>query len=321
MKSNLCSAPVAFFVFNRPNHTAQVFDVIRSVRPEVLLLVADGPRHTTTGESMLCKEVLEIIGNVDWPCKVYKNYSKINLGCKKRLSTGLDWVFSLVDRAIILEDDCLPDSSFFDFCTEMLTKYQYEDKIMHISGFNRLSNSFKVDESYLFSRFGSIWGWATWRRAWKYYDVSMSAWEHLKKRKNYEILGKSKEEIEWRVNLFEKVYSGEINTWDYQWVFTRILNKGINIIPSVNLVSNIGFGEGSTHTNDINNKNANLKTGKITFPLLHTDSITVSDKYDQMYLIDAIPNNSNNSYNKTTIVNKVIMYMKAFFENMQFKQK
>lgn len=285
-----CETPVVFIVFNRPNVTRMVFSVIREVQPKTLLLIADGPRLNNENDFINCKEVLEIVEAVDWPCNIYRNYSGINLGCRRRLATGLDWVFTLVDRAIILEDDCLPDPSFFRFCTEMLDKYEHAENVMHISGFNRLSGKIKATESYIFSRFGSIWGWATWKRAWKLYDVDMRYWETIKRNKEFRILGKTKEEIEWRTGLFDKVHNGEIDTWDYQWVFARIIHRGLSIIPIVNLISNIGFGEDATHTKDVSSKNANREIYRLEQPIVHQKRIKLSNEYDAMYLQEIFSN-------------------------------
>lgn len=311
-------APVALFAFNRPHLTRQVFNAIRSVRPEILLLITDGPRCSKEGEIELCTDVQKIIENPDWPCIVYKNFSKYNLGCKARLSTGLDWVFDIVEHAIILEDDCLPHPSFFRFCTEMLYKYEQSDRVMHIAGFNRLDQMYKIYESYLFSRFGSIWGWATWRRAWKYYDVKMLAWEKIKKNNEFDLLGETKEEIEWRQKLFESVYRGEIDTWDYQWTFARILKGGINIVSSVNLVTNIGFGESATHTKDLDDKKAKIIAKEISFPLIHPQVIVVQKEYDSLYLVDAINITSHTDFmplRKTvTFMNRLLNRMSRLFK-------
>lgn len=282
------TTPVAFFVFNRPEVTRRVFNVIRRIKPKVLLLIADGPRKDNVNDVVLCEQVLEIVESVNWDCAIYRNYSLSNLGCKRRVSSGLDWVFTMVDRAIVLEDDCLPDDSFFYFCSEILTRYQYEDSVMHVSGFNRLSGSLTYDNSYIFSRFGSIWGWATWRRAWKYYDVDMAEWKRVKENKDFAQLGRSESEISWRIKLFDKVYDSQIDTWDYQWVFARIMRKGISVIPSVNLIANIGFGSDATHTHDANDARSLVTKTNIAFPMSHPDKIVLSDSYDKMYLISAI---------------------------------
>ena len=169
------STPVAFIIFNRPDTTARVFAEIAKARPPKLLVVGDGPRANRDGEADRVAEARAIIKNVDWPCEVLTNFSTPNLGCKKRVSSGIDWIFEQVEEAIILEDDCLPDPSFFQFCEEMLARYRHDDRIAMISGDNFLFGQVPVPESYYFSRYCHIWGWASWRRAWKDYDVNIPA--------------------------------------------------------------------------------------------------------------------------------------------------
>ena len=197
------------------------------------------------------------------------NYSDVNLGCKIRVSSGLDWVFSEVEEAIILEDDCLPHPSFFAFCEELLEKYRNDSRIMQICGSNVLKDQVNIDDSYYFSKYGPIWGWASWRRAWQYYDVDMKLWVEVKKTKLYYDFCNSKKEVDIRLKLFDNLVSGNIDTWDYQWGFAKMINSGLSIIPKTNLVSNIGFREDATHLTDSKSPLANLATYAIKFPLIH----------------------------------------------------
>ena len=233
--------PVAFLVFNRPDVTEKVFAEIRKAKPPQLLVVADGPRKEKPDEIEKCQAVRSIIEKVDWECQVYKNYSDINLGCKLRVYSGLNWVFDTVETAIILEDDCLPHPTFFRFCDELLAKYREDKRVMMISGTNTLGEWKSNIQSYHFSYFGMIWGWATWRRAWQYYDVEMKLWA-LPEMKTLvrDVLGNEKQYNRVKKAL-DSIYDGH-DTWDYQFVFSRISQSGLAIIPSVNLISNIGFG-------------------------------------------------------------------------------
>ncbi len=180
-QSYRCKSPVAFLVFNRPETTRKVFAEIARTRPPKLLVVADGPRRDQPGESDRCAEVRRIIEGVDWDCEVLTNYAEENMGCERRVSSGIDWVFANVDEAIFLEDDCLPHPSFFRFCDEMLKRFRNNDKIMTICGDNFQFGSRPSSFSYYFSRYCHIWGWASWRRAWNFYDVRISHWPELKK--------------------------------------------------------------------------------------------------------------------------------------------
>lgn len=154
-----------FPIFNRPDVTKKAFNEIRKVQPDILLVVSDGPSHHKQGEAEKCLETRAIIDQVDWDCKVLTNYSDVNLGCAKRILSGLDWIFGNFERAIILEDDCLPDPSFFPFCEELLERYKNDDRVMSISGQNSQFGRSRTSYSYYFSRYAHCWGWATWRRA------------------------------------------------------------------------------------------------------------------------------------------------------------
>src|SRR5512139_3287315 len=168
--------PVAFIIFNRPDTAERVFAEIAKARPPKLLVVADGPRANRSGEAEKCAATRAIIDRVDWDCEVLTNFSDTNLGCKNRVSSGIDWVFEQVPEAIILEDDCLPHPTFFRFCEELLERYRDDERIGMISGDNFQLGQKRTDASYYFSRYNHIWGWASWRRAWRHYDREASAW-------------------------------------------------------------------------------------------------------------------------------------------------
>jgi hypothetical protein len=165
---NQFDIPIVFIVFNRPEATQRVFDEIRKMKPLKLFVIADGPRQNKDQDEMLCKQTREVIESVDWSCGVQKNYAAVNMGCGKRISSGLDWVFEQCDQAIILEDDCVPAQEFFTFCKEMLVRYKDHEKVLSISGFSAPTEQVRtLATSYYFSKFFGMWGWATWKRAWK----------------------------------------------------------------------------------------------------------------------------------------------------------
>ncbi|MCX5679732.1 MAG: glycosyltransferase family 2 protein, partial [Candidatus Omnitrophica bacterium] len=177
----MLETPVVLTIFNRPDKTELVFNAISKARPRQLFVIADGPRPDAPGENERCLDARAIIERVDWDCCLRKNYSDVNMGCKRRVSSGLDWVFSSVEEAILLEDDTLPSHSFLFFCQELLEKYRYDNRINYISGTNYQLGKSRTDYSYFFSRYASFWGWATWRRAWRHYDVDMKSWPQVKK--------------------------------------------------------------------------------------------------------------------------------------------
>lgn len=274
------TTPVVLLVFNRPKETSRVFASIREARPKQLLVIADGPRLGNVGESDLCTEVRSIVEKVDWPCDVSHNYSDENLGCKIRVSSGLIWAFGQVEEAIILEDDCFPDPTFFRFCQEMLNKYRDEDRVMSICGSN-LIECWKADlQSYHFSRCFGVWGWATWRRAWDYYDVNMSLWQKPEIRRQLEEELGGDPLYRMRVLDFDRIVAGSVDTWDYQWTFAQLEQSGLCVVPAVNLVSNIGFNAEATHTVNAKNSFAALPTFPSQFPLEINEVITADYDYD-----------------------------------------
>lgn len=260
--------PVAFIIFNRPDTAERVFAEIAKVRPPKLLVIADGPRADRPGELEKCNASRSIIDRVDWPCEVLTNYSEVNLGCKNRVSSGIDWVFSQVEEAIILEDDCLPEPSFFQFCEEMLVRHRHDERIGMVSGTNFLDSKIVIDDSYYFSKYMTIWGWATWRRAWDTYDVNVKFWPRLKKDRFLDTRIKQKTERDYWCRVFDGVHNRTIDTWDYQWVLCNWSHSRLSIVPAVNLVSNIGFRADATHTSSVSIY-SNMKTKSIAFPLKH----------------------------------------------------
>jgi len=264
--------PIAFLIFNRPDTTAMVFTEIRRARPSKLLVVADGPRANCKGEERLVAATRAIIDQVDWPCEVFKNYADTNLGCKKRISSGIDWIFDTVEEAIILEDDCLPDPSFFPFCEKLLEKYRYDERIGQIGGVNFQFGNNATGYSYYFSRYSHIWGWASWRRAWQGYDVEMKRWKGIRAEKQLNSIFEEKEIVEYWTDIFNRVYHNKIDTWDYQWSFHLMINRKLTILPHVNLISNIGFNSNATHTIG-KSKFDNMRRERIEFPLIHPSEV------------------------------------------------
>lgn len=252
--------PVLFNIFNRPAETRRVFDVIRKVRPQYLYVKADGPRADRPEDLRNCAEARRVVERIDWDCELHTLFHQRNLGCRNSMSSGIDWFFARVDEGIILEDDCLPDPTFFTFCQDLLARYRDQERVMMISGNNFHGGRQWGTESYYFSRYAHIWGWATWRRAWRGYDVGMQRLPQVRKERVLNQVCTSEREAQFWLNNFQMVYDGRLDTWDYQWVYTMFLQRGLSVMPRVNLVSNIGFNEQATHTRDRNDRFANLKT-------------------------------------------------------------
>jgi hypothetical protein len=264
--------PVALFIFNRPEQTAKVFDRIAQGRPSKFLIVADGPRNEV--ERSRCDAARAVLNAVNWPCDVRTNLSDQNLGCRVRMSSGIDWVFEQVEQAILLEDDCVPDLSFFPFCHELLQRYADEPRVLSISGDNFQFGQSRTSDSYYFSRLTHVWGWATWRRAWRQYDVAMKRWPAVRDTRFLnDLLGAEPSVVDGMRRAIDRVYRGEVDTWDTQWMLSSWLANGLTILPDVNLITNIGFGAEATHTRSSRSEMANLKASEIQFPLRHPSNI------------------------------------------------
>lgn len=275
--------PVAFIIFNRPDTTEKVFSEIARARPPKLLVVGDGPRANREGEAEKVAAARAIIKRVDWPCEVLTNYSDANLGCKVRVSSGLDWVFEQVPEAIILEDDCLPHPTFFRFCEEMLDRYRDDQRIGMISGDNFQFGYTINDDSYYFSSINHIWGWASWRSRWQHdYDVRMASWPKVRGEGRVTDWTADKSERDSLTDIFDRVHQGDIDTWDYQWNFSSRLNGRMSIMPNVNLISNIGFGVEATHTTG-KSEFSNIPAVPIKFPLKHPTMFFVSRFLDDIF--------------------------------------
>lgn len=269
---------VLFLVFNRLDTTKQVFDEIRQAKPPRLYIAADGARTNKEGEAQKVQAVRDyIMQNIDWECEIQTLFRDENLGCKYAVSGAITWFFENEEQGIILEDDCLPSQSFFWFCEELLERYKNDLRVWHIGGTNPIDTQL-ISNEYYFSEYNRIWGWASWKRAWSVYDVEISAWPNIKSMHVLkEILGESEENK--YEEILDKVYQGQIDTWDYQWFLLRLLN-GKAVVPKVNLISNIGFGAEATHTFNIENKLSKLPRGEVDFPLLHPEYIIVDKNRD-----------------------------------------
>jgi len=261
----MLKTPVAFIVFNRPDVTSAVFERIAQARPERLLVIADGPRKPEEYDA--CQLSRKIATAVDWACEVLTNFSDTNLGCKRRVATGLDWVFEQVEEAIVLEDDCVPDPTFFEYCETLLHEYRDDTRVMAISGDQFVGAAADLPSSYLFSEQMHVWGWASWRRAWKLYDVDMATWPAIRDAPGFALNRRGRRVMESFQPIFDKQYRREVDTWDYQWHYACLANSGLIILPTRNLVTNIGHRSDATHTTDEGSQFANLPAFPMEFPL------------------------------------------------------
>ena len=294
---------VLFLVFNRLDTTKQVFASIRQAKPPRLYVAADGARETKDGEEQKVKAVRDyVMSNIDWECEVKTLFRESNFGCKMAVSGSIDWFFENEEMGIILEDDCLPSQSFFWFCEELLERYKDDYKISLITGDGRGTKDLQIESDYDFNQYPLIWGWASWKRTWDKYDILMSDWPE-NKIKVIEKISSLKGTRKYWTNAFENTYNSKINTWDYQLAYSILSNSGLCIVPKVNLIKNIGFGEDATHTFDPNSNDANIAHYELNFPLKLKNTVSVNQKISSKLdrVVFYTPNLLQRVYNKIKI--------------------
>jgi hypothetical protein len=307
--------PVVFIIFNRPDCTKRVLTEIAKAKPGKLFIVADGPRSNSPSDFSLCNQARNLVSEmVNWDCEVLQNYSEKNLGCGRRVATGLSWVFENVPEAIILEDDCVPHPDFFLYCRKLLAKYRDDKRVMMISGRNHLQED-NISCSYSFRRMMSVWGWATWSRAWEYYDYDIKFWEEIKNSDwMHDLLG-NKYMVEFFGNIFDKTFHKAFDTWDYQWLFACWLQNGFCLTPKFNLVQNIGFGPNGTHTKSTR-KDVSIPQNTTIFPLKHPPYIIRNTEADIEVFFKVI----YRSKKKKTLLQKKLSQLAKKLKTMPFSQ-
>jgi hypothetical protein len=263
---------VLFLVFNRLDTTKQVFESIKQAQPPRLYIASDGARDSKEGEGTKVKAVRDyIMDNLNWECEVKTLFRESNLGCKMAVSGAIDWFFENEEMGIILEDDCLPSQSFFWFCEELLEKYKNDMRIWHIAG-NNFHFGWQRDKDYSYyfgGIYGSIWGWASWKSRWsKYYDVNMKNYSEVKSKRYLENCYDGSNAVKQRIKDFNSIKTG-LDTWDFQWVYTRWINNGLTVVPLINLVNNIGFGKDATHTKSNYDKRADMVAHNVDLDIKH----------------------------------------------------
>jgi hypothetical protein len=242
--------PLLFIIFNRVEETSRVFQEIRRLAPKKLFIAADGPRPDRLSERDDCNLTRQACSNIDWDCEVFTKFSDLNQGCKVAVSSAITWFFSHVESGIILEDDCLPSPAFFRFCREMLVRYQYDDRVMQISGSNYLGNKYSPEFDYYFSSINDIWGWATWRRAWKHFDLDMHGYQEFKKSGGVSRYLQDRAMSNWLTLYLDDALNDGATVWSSQWTYAMAKCNGLTIAPSKNLVYNIGFDDRGTHSSN-----------------------------------------------------------------------
>jgi hypothetical protein len=267
------TTPVLLLAFNRPNCTQKIFDAIREAKPENLYIAVDGPRKHNTEDLSLCKKVRSIATQVDWPCNLSTLIQEENLGCRMGVYKAISWFFENEEAGIILEDDCLPDISFFYFCQDTLYKYKSYPEIGIICGSYYHFDKYHHKTSIYFTINPYIWGWATWKRVWKDFDQNMPDFNLDKGKSIVEEYYLSPAAKKYWLSSFKNTANRKINSWGYAFTWYLLTNSYLNISPVLNLISNIGFGESGTHTKGDDHIYANMPRKEITFPLTYPSSI------------------------------------------------
>ena len=244
------AVPVVFIFYNRPEVMTRTWAAIERWQPVELFLIADGPQEKKKRDRHICKVARQIVADVNWSCDVRRLYSEKNLGCRQRVSSGLDQVFTEVDRAIILEDDCVVQDDFFRFCATLLERYVDDERFWGVSGTSFIDSASTNQEAYFATRYVSSWGWATWRRAWQAADQKMRFWPQWKKSRAWHQAHRDPRERWYWHLLFNDCYKKRIDTWDFPFLANQWHNNGLFLMSNHNLVSNVGFGKHATHTRD-----------------------------------------------------------------------
>ena len=276
------NTPVLLIHFNRPDSTRRQLEALKVVAPQRVWVLCDGPRAGRSGEAEKVAEVRALLDALPWPCQVKRLYREHNLGCFKNISEGITWFTDECGAGIIVEDDVLPDPSFFRFCDELLIKYADAAEVFAIAGHNRKPMSFDIKEDYGFSNYFECWGWATWKRAWDHFDPDMSAWRDRSEWRivSRRIFHKLRARLYWTW-MFGQVDQQRRDTWASRFLLTSGKQSGCAIIPRLNLTENIGFNSEGTHTAHFSGQE--VTACQQSFPLRHPHQITVNPVIDRWF--------------------------------------
>lgn len=281
----LLPPPVLLIMFNRPHKAAEVFERIRQVRPKKFFMVVDGARENHPGEEEKVQQCRAFKDMVDWECDLKVDFAPKNMGCRDRIASGITWAFEHVDELIILEDDCVPDVTFFRFCRELLDKYRDDKRIFSIAATNYDSCE-SFEDSYAFTKHFHVWGWATWKRAWNCFDITMKQWSDFKQDRYLKNIFRKYNRVEIE-HAFQMTYEGKINTWDYIWHMNCLANHALHIVPKTNMMRNIGFDFDSTHVKGVALGHLYMEEA-MTFPLVHPKIVS---PLDRLFVPPTVPEN------------------------------
>lgn len=274
--------PILIVFWRRPQPVMRLIARIKPLQPATLFLACDGPREGNEDEALqVTRSRHQVEDAIDWPCSIQKRYSDINRGVKYGPYEAIEWFFASVDHGIIFEDDCLPETSFLPFCAAMLERFRDDERIWQVTGNNFVPSSVSSSSSYFFSMYPSTWGWASWRRCWRLYDIKMSSWREVRDSGLLVNAFETGQELDYWTTIWNNLvdYNYPL-AWDYQWIYACIINRGLCIVPRSNLVSNIGFGSDGTNCLSAANSLANLPTVPIDF-IHHPQLLLPNRSYDR----------------------------------------
>ncbi|MFT4902153.1 MAG: hypothetical protein ACI81V_001438 [Lentimonas sp.] len=274
--------PVLLIHFNRPESTRRQLKLLTAIAPRRVWIVCDGARAEHPGESERVAEVRALLDDLPWRCKVQRLYRTTNMGCFKNISDGLNWFFQDCESGIILEDDVLPDSSFFPYTEELLTRYANRSEVFAIAGHNRRDEPFAIPADYGFSNYFECWGWATWRRAWEQFDPAMQGWQDKATWHSicHRVLSGSRARLYWNW-VFRRVAEQRVDSWAYRFMLTIWKERGCVVIPKVNLTENIGFSPGATQTAHL--EGTAVPARHFELPLKHPNQIAIDPLIDRWF--------------------------------------
>lgn len=296
--------PILFVIFNRKDTALRSFEQIKQIKPLKLYIAGDGPRRDHVEDISNIQDTRRaVMDAIDWECEVKTLFQDSNIGCGKGVFTAINWLFDNEDMGIIIEDDCVMKISFFKYADQLLNLYKDDSRIGMICGAN-YAHHVVIPDSYVFSRYKSCHGWATWKRAWKFMDINMN-WRRLEycdsviKNMGY----KSKDVRYWKYRL-KAIDIREVSAWDWQWYFSLAANNMLAICPKYSLTSNIGFGKNATHTSQKKIPSSFVSTKELTFPLQHPKYVVPYQPFEKAFY------HSNN-----TLFNRIKQLFPFAFKN------
>lgn len=281
---NQFKIPVLLLTWKREKEIKLILNILKKINAINIYINSDGCEFSESKSKQKDKIIQtrnSILKNIDWECKVHLKFNNKNLGCKQSVISGINWLFENEESGIILEEDCIPNESFFHFCAALLAKYENNKDIGCITGVNFQNGQKVSNSSYYFSKYNHCWGWATWKKSWDLFDADMSFWPIMQNQKNWSIDPlMRKEERKYWVDIFESSYQNYFDSWAYPWLASLWYRNKLTITPEYNLVSNVGFDGLATHTKNRFSISANKKTFAIE-KIIHNSSIKRNAEADR----------------------------------------